>query len=53
MRSEMIGVRVTPRERRALERQANREDLAVSTWARRLMLRELRATEHPEPDLAA
>jgi hypothetical protein len=38
MRSVVLGFRVTPAERRTLERAADREALPVRAWARRLLL---------------
>ena len=43
MRSELIGVRVTPGERRLIERAAARETLPLSAWARRLLLATIRS----------
>ncbi len=38
-REELLRVRLNSKERQTIERGADRDDLPVSTWARRLLLR--------------
>ena len=49
-REDFLRVRVNSKERQVIERGADRDDLPVSTWARRLLLREAR--EVGQPDMA-
>jgi hypothetical protein len=46
VRSESIEIRVTPEEKAELRATAERAGLAMTTWARMLVLREARSAEN-------